>query len=215
MLKCATWWLFRGVPTLCDLASRRGLHAEQHACLCSVFVHSYLSNWTLLAVFPCGPRSQDKQSQSQGARWLLETPGLVPPNLLEPSSMSVHWTVLTRIPSTEAICPCVGLMMLGHDTGFSTFTGHLVFLFPQKYPCYTYGCQNVPIKKQTPMKHPDLFTQKQNPHETPGLIHSPAPVVGTQQHQSVKTMWLWKWLMSAWRLLIKRRRDDEVGRRMS
>ena len=140
---------------------------------------------------------------------------LVPPNLLEPSSMSVHWTVLTRIPSTEAICPCVGLMMLGHDTGFSTFTGHLVFLFPKKYPCYTYGCQNVPIKKQTPMKHPDLFTQKQNPHETPGLIHSPAPVVGTQQHQSVKTMWLWKWLMSAWRLLIKRRRDDEVGRRMS
>lgn len=158
VLKCATWWLFRGVPTLSGLASRRGLHAEQHTCLPSVFVHSYLSNWTLLAVFPCALKSQDKLSQSRGATWLLETTGPVPRNLLQPSCKSVHWTVLTRIPSTEAICPCVRLMMLGHDTWIFNLHRSFGFSFPQKISLLYIWL--------TKFAH-----QETNPHETPRLIH--------------------------------------------
>lgn len=51
-------WPLRGAPTLCYPASRWGLSRDQRAYVSFISVHSSLSNWTLMALFPWHRRSQ-------------------------------------------------------------------------------------------------------------------------------------------------------------
>ena len=77
-------WPLRGAPPLCYPASRWELPRDQHAVLASISVHSNLSNWALMALFPWHHRSQG-QSQSWGVGWLLNSLGA---SVLKPSKLS-------------------------------------------------------------------------------------------------------------------------------
>ena len=158
---------FRGIPTLGHLLpGGDSLESSVHVLLPSLYIPVCLTaTWWLC--FPDGHSSQDKQSQSPGARWFLDTPGPVPhsPKCLEPSTLS-----------KKQCCP-------------DPFSWSHTALHVTKDPWTCFWildftrCFGLSFHWEMPLKYtqlPTFATQEKNPHETAFISHSPALALETQ-----------------------------------